>query len=112
MPRTYVVEGENQFLQSAPLLAQKQNKEMKTNKQKKNLKISFSRFFSVCTHFFLFPIFLLGIFFIYIQMLSQKSHIPSTPTPASLPTHSHFLGLVFPCTEAYKVCRPRGLSSQ
>ena len=44
------------------------------------------------------------------QMLSQKSPIPLPPTP--LPTHSHFLALVFPCTEAYKVARPRGLSSQ
>ena len=39
-------------------------------------------------------------------MLSQKSPISSPPTP--LPTHSHFLALTFPCTEAYKVCKTKG----
>jgi hypothetical protein len=40
-------------------------------------------------------------------MLSQNSPIPSP----LLPPHSHFLALVFPCTEAYKVCKTKGLSS-
>ena len=40
-------------------------------------------------------------------MLSQKFTIPSS-RPAPLPTHSHFLALVFPCTEAYKVCKNNG----
>ncbi|KRY94546.1 hypothetical protein T4B_3666 [Trichinella pseudospiralis] len=35
-------------------------------------------------------------------MLSQKSPIPS-PSSAPLPTHSHFLALAFPFTEAYKL---------
>jgi hypothetical protein len=39
-------------------------------------------------------------------MLSQKSPMPSPPTP--LPTHSHFLALEFPYTEAYKVCKTKG----
>ena len=34
-------------------------------------------------------------------MLSQKS-------PTRSPTHSHFLALVFPCTEADKVCTTNG----
>jgi hypothetical protein len=40
-------------------------------------------------------------------MLSQKSPIPSLH-PAPLPTHSHFLALVFPCTGAYKVFKAKG----
>ena len=36
-------------------------------------------------------------------MLSQKS--PQTLPFNPLPTHSHFLALVFPLTEAYKVCK-------
>ena len=34
-------------------------------------------------------------------MLSQKS-------PTIAPTHSHFLALAFPCTEADKVCTTNG----
>jgi hypothetical protein len=41
------------------------------------------------------------------QMLSQKFPIPSPPHPASLPTHSHFLALAFPCTGAHKVCKTK-----
>ena len=40
-------------------------------------------------------------------MLSLKFPIPS-PCPAPLPTHSLFLGLVFPCTGAYNVCKTKG----
>jgi hypothetical protein len=58
--------------------------------------------------FFYFSNFLFGIFFIYISNAIPK--FPYTlPSPAPLPTHSHFLALVFPCTGAYK---QRGLSSQ
>jgi hypothetical protein len=39
-------------------------------------------------------------------MLSQKSPMPS---PSLSPTHSHFLALVFLCTQAYKVCMTNGL---
>jgi hypothetical protein len=50
--------------------------------------------------------FLLGIFFIYISnAISEVPHtLPSTP----LPTHSYFLALAFPCTEAYKVYKTKG----
>jgi hypothetical protein len=33
---------------------------------------------------------------------------PPYPPPTPLPTHSHFLALVFSCTEAYKVCKTNG----
>jgi hypothetical protein len=53
--------------------------------------------------FFLF-LFELDTFFIYISNATPK--VPYTlPYAAPLPTHSHFLALVFPCTGAYKVCK-------
>jgi hypothetical protein len=57
------------------------------------------------SNFFIF-LFLLGIFFIYISNVIPKvlHTLPHTP----LPTHSHFLALVFPCTGAYKVCNTKG----
>jgi hypothetical protein len=48
---------------------------------------------------------LLGIFLIYISNAIPK--VPHTP-PTPLPTHSHFLALAFPYTEAYKVCTTNG----
>jgi hypothetical protein len=33
---------------------------------------------------------------------------PPDPPPTPLPTHSHFLALAFPRTEAYKVCKTKG----
>jgi hypothetical protein len=53
-----------------------------------------------------------NIFYYYVfssntfRMLSQKSPIPFPLT--SLPTHSHFLALAFPCTGAYKVFMSNG----
>jgi hypothetical protein len=44
------------------------------------------------------------------QILSQKSLIPSSH-PAPQPTHSSFLALAFPSTEAYNPCKTKGLSS-
>jgi hypothetical protein len=58
--------------------------------------------------FFFLLFFLLDIFFIYISNVIPKvphtlPHLlPYPPTP--LPTHSHFLALLFLYTEAYKVC--------
>jgi hypothetical protein len=51
-------------------------------------------------------IFLIRFFFIYISnAISKVPHIlPQTP----LATHSPFLALAFPCTEAYKVCKTKG----
>jgi hypothetical protein len=48
----------------------------------------------------------LGIFLIYISNAIPK--VLHTLPPTSLPTHSHFLALAFPCTEAYKVCKSNG----
>jgi hypothetical protein len=57
-------------------------------------------------HYSLFsPNFLLGIFFIYISDTILKA--PYT-VPAPLPTHYHFLALVFSYTGAYKVCKTKG----
>jgi hypothetical protein len=65
----------------------------------------------VCLSCFVFEViffnFLLGICFIYISNTISK--VPYTlPTPPLLPTYSHFLALVFPCTGAYKVCKTKG----
>jgi hypothetical protein len=48
---------------------------------------------------YFFSNFLLDIFFIYISNAIPK--VPYTLPPTPLPTHSHFLDLVFPCTGAY-----------
>jgi hypothetical protein len=59
---------------------------------------------SLIHQFWLF--FLLGILFIYFSnAIAKVPHaLPRTP----LPTHSHFLALAVPCTEAYKVCKTNG----
>jgi hypothetical protein len=49
---------------------------------------------------------LVGIFLIYIS--NAIPNVPHTVTPTPLPTHSHFLALVFPCPEAYKVGTTNG----
>jgi hypothetical protein len=60
----------------------------------------------LCAFYFFFQ-FLLGISFIYISNAVLK--VPYTlPFPTLLPTHSHFLALVFPCTGGYKVCKTKG----
>jgi hypothetical protein len=53
-----------------------------------------------------FILFQLGILFIYISNAISK--LPQTLPPTPLPTHSHFLALAFPRTEAYKVCKTKG----
>jgi hypothetical protein len=50
--------------------------------------------------------YLLHIFLNYISNAIPK--VPHTPPPTSLPTHSHFLALEFPCTGAYKVSMSNG----
>jgi hypothetical protein len=58
---------------------------------------------------FFFSNFLLDVFFIYISNAIPKVPYTLPPScPAPLPTHSHFLALAFPCTEAYKVCKTKG----
>jgi hypothetical protein len=59
-------------------------------------------------YFFFFFQFLLGIFFIYISNAIPKVPYTLPPPPAPLPTHSHFLALVFPCNGAYKVYKTKG----
>jgi hypothetical protein len=63
-----------------------------------------------CLAFFFFYYFyfyfLLGIFLNYISNAIPK--VPHTLPPTSLPAHSHFLALAFPCTRAYKICMSNG----
>jgi hypothetical protein len=66
------------------------------------ISLSFFSFFPLSPVFLLF----LGIFFIYISNAIPK--VPHALSPTSLPTHSHFLALAFPCTEADKVCMTNG----
>jgi hypothetical protein len=56
--------------------------------------------------FFIFKYFLLRIYLNYISNAIPK--VPHNLAPTSLPTHSHFLALAFPCTGAYKVCKSNG----
>jgi hypothetical protein len=51
-------------------------------------------------------------YFLYLHFNAIWKVPYTLPCPASLPTHSHFLALAFPCTGAYKVWeeRPLGLS--
>ena len=64
-------------------------------------------FLFVCLLCFVFSFFLkLGIFLIYISNAIPK--VPHTYLPTPLPAHSYFLVLVFPSTEAYKVCKTKG----
>ena len=62
---------------------------------------------NICVLIFSFSNFYYVFSSFTFQMLSQKSTIPS-PALGPLPTHSHFLTLVFPCTGAYKVCKTKG----
>jgi hypothetical protein len=54
--------------------------------------------------------FLLDFFSFTFQMLSSKPPIPS-PCSARQPTHTCFLALAFPCTEAYNLSNTKSLSS-
>jgi hypothetical protein len=58
---------------------------------------------------FFFLLFIRYFLHLNFQCYAKSSRYPSpTPPPTPLPTHSHFLALVFPCTEAYKVCKTKG----
>ena len=54
--------------------------------------------------------FLKNIFITYFPQLHFQCYpkSPLYPPPTPLLTHSHFLALAFPCTEAYKVCVSNG----
>jgi hypothetical protein len=49
-------------------------------------------------------------YFLHLPFKCYLKNPPYPPLPPSpLPTHSHFLALVFPCTGAYKVCKIKRL---
>jgi hypothetical protein len=56
------------------------------------------------------PFYLFIYFIKYFLHLHFQCYPKSPPYPplTPLPTHSHFLALPFPCTEAYKVCKTNG----
>jgi hypothetical protein len=47
-------------------------------------------------------------YFLHLHFQCYPRSPPYPPLPTPLPTHSHFLALAFPCTEAYRVCKTRG----
>jgi hypothetical protein len=72
-----------------------------------NLTLSSAHFFTFVSLFsFFFPFFIRYLAHLHFQCYTKSPPYPPTPTP--LPTHSHFLALVFPCTGAYKVCKSNG----
>jgi hypothetical protein len=58
---------------------------------------------------YFFPIFIRYLLHLHFKCYPKSPLFPP-PTPAPLPTHSHFLALVVPCTGAYKVCKTKGAS--
>jgi hypothetical protein len=57
---------------------------------------------------YLFCFFFLIRYFLILHFKCYPKSPPYPPCPTPLPTHSHFLALVFPCTEADKVCKSKG----
>jgi hypothetical protein len=51
--------------------------------------------------------FLIGYLF-HLHFQGYPKSPPHAPPPTLPPTHSHFLALAFPCTEAYEVCTTNG----
>ena len=47
-------------------------------------------------------------YFLHLHFKCYPKSPPDPPLPTLLPTHSHFLALAFPRTEAYKVCKTKG----
>jgi hypothetical protein len=56
--------------------------------------------------FFPFSLFIRYLLHLHFQCYNKIPPYPPPPTPIA--THSHFLALTFPCTEAYKVCKTKG----
>jgi hypothetical protein len=72
-----------------------------------------SAFHTTCAYTPTFFFFNVSIIFItYFPQLHFQCYPKSPPYPPPPPAHSHFLALAFPCTGAYKVCVPMGLSFQ
>jgi hypothetical protein len=57
---------------------------------------------------FFFNLFFLIRYFLHLHFKCYPKSPPDPPHPIPLPTHSHFLALAFPHTEAYKVCKTKG----
>jgi hypothetical protein len=47
-------------------------------------------------------------YFLHLHFKCYPKSPPYPPLPTPLPTHSHFLALVFPYTKPYKVCKTKG----
>jgi hypothetical protein len=61
-----------------------------------------------CYHFILFYFFIRYFLNLYFKCYPKSTlYPPPHPRLAPLPTHSYFLALVFPCTEAYKVFKTK-----
>jgi hypothetical protein len=56
---------------------------------------------------FFFHFFIRYFLYLHFKCYPESSLYPP-PHPAPLPTHSHFLALVFPCTGVYKVYKTKG----
>jgi hypothetical protein len=55
-----------------------------------------------------FKIFFIIMYFPQLHLECYPKSPPYPPPPTSLPNHSHFLALAFPCTGAYKLCVSNG----
>jgi hypothetical protein len=71
-----------------------------------NIHVALKQCENISLLFFVFLIFLLGIFLIYI--FNAIPEVPHIHPPNPLPTHSPFLALAFPCTGASKVGKSNG----
>ena len=63
-----------------------------------------SFFLSLSLSLSFFPSFFFNRYFLHLHFQCYPKSAPHAPPP----THSHFLALAFPCTEAYKVCKTKG----
>jgi hypothetical protein len=64
-------------------------------------------FFCLIVLFCFFNVLFIGYLF-HLHFQCYPKSPPHAPTPTSLPTHSQFLALSFPCTEECKVCTTNG----
>jgi hypothetical protein len=79
---------------------------MRSRKKNYTFQICLKQEPKFCLILFFNIFLLLHIFLNYISNAIPK--VPHTLSPTSLPTHSYFLALAFPCTGAYKVCVSNG----